>query len=138
LNLEIFEEYFKVTESAHEMIAIIDREFKIIYKNHVFSDVLGYKSEEMNDFGPMDLIHPDDFENSIMQLRKTLMFGKGKVELRLMQENGHYLWVEIRGRSFLDKSGKKRGMMIAIDINERKIAELRLENSLKSLNQIYK
>ncbi len=138
MNFETFEDYFKVTESAHEMIAIIDRKFKIIYKNQVFSDVLGYKLGEIQDFGPMDLIHPDDFKKSIMHLRKTIMSGKGKVEIRIMHEKGHYIWVEIRGRSFIDKGGKKRGMLIATNINERRIAELRLKDSLENLRQLYK
>lgn len=136
MNLNPSEEDFKVTENARELIAIFDHRFKIVFRNHLFNDVLGYNSMQMKDLGPMDLIHPDDFKKSILELRKTILSGKGKIDLRVMHENGHYIWVEIRGRSFLDKDGKKKGMMIAKDINERKIAELRLKDSLESLKQI--
>ena len=131
------DEYLLITENSNDLIAIFDHEFKIVYRNHVFNEKLGYNSELLNDLGPMDLIHPEDYNMSLSALRNTIFFGKGKLEARIMHKKGHYIWFEIRGRSFLDNDGKKKGIMIAKDVNDRKLAELRLKNSLNSLKELY-
>ena len=82
-------------------------------------------------------IHPEDYDRSLNVLRNTIFLGKGKLEARIMHKNGHYIWFEIKGRSFLDKNGKKKGIMIAKDVNERKLAEVRLKNSLNSLKELF-
>ena len=130
------DEYKLITGDSNDLIAIFDLDFKIVYRNHVFNEILGYSSEVLEDLGPMDLIHPEDFKKSVNELNRTIFFGKGKLETRIIHKNGHYIWFEIRGRSFLDKDGKKKGIMIAKDINKRKLSELRLKDSLDSLKKL--
>jgi len=131
------DEYKLITENSNDLIAIFDHDFRIVYRNHIFNEKLGYNSEILENLGPMDLIHPDDFNKSLTTLRNTIFFGKGRLEARIMHKMGHYIWFEIRGRSFVDKTGKKKGIMIAKDVNDRKLAELRLKNSLDSLKELY-
>jgi len=138
LTIDQFEdEYKSINENTNDLIAVFDNNFKIIYRNHVFNEKLGYTSEAMDNIGPMDLIHPEDYKKSISELRNTIFFGKGKLEARIIHKEGHYVWFEIKGRAFLDKEGTKKGIMIAKDINERKLAELRLKDSLNGLRKIY-
>ena len=131
------DEYKLITKNSNDLIAVFNHKFKIIYRNQIFNEKLGYSYELLEDLGPMDLIHPEDYHKSLDALRNTIFFGKGKLEARIMHKNGHYIWFEIRGRSFLDKDGKKKGIMIAKDVNDRKLAELRLKNSLDSLKELY-
>ena len=126
-----------IIENSNDLIAIIDQNFNIIYRNHYFKDKLGYSQEIVDNLGPMDLIHPEDYTKSISELRKVILTGKGKLEARIIHVDGHYIWFEIKGRAFLDKDGNRKGLMIAKDINERKLAELRLKNSLDSLKEMY-
>ena len=138
MTIDQFEdEYKSINENTNDLIAVFDNNFKIIYRNLIFNETLGYSLEAMEDLGPMDLIHPEDYKKSISELRNTIFFGKGKLEARIIHKEGHYVWFEIKGRAFLDKEGTKKGIMIAKDINERKLAELRLKDSLNGLRKIY-
>ncbi|MFX1274915.1 MAG: PAS domain-containing protein [Promethearchaeota archaeon] len=132
------ERYRLITENAHDMIAIINPELNILYRNHIFNEILGFSLDELNKMDAIDLIHPEDFKNTIKEIKNIFKSGKGKIEARILKKDGNYIWGEIRGKSYLDEKGNIKGIIIVRDVNDRKISELRLQSQLKNLKEIYK
>lgn len=70
--------------------------------------------------------------NDFNYIKKNLDFVKEKdindFEVKILKRNKETSWVSISGKSVKDRSGKIIGMHLSVrDINERKIAEEKLE-----------
>ncbi|MFX1399506.1 MAG: hypothetical protein ACFFAS_20970, partial [Promethearchaeota archaeon] len=49
---------------------------------------------------------------------------KGSTEGRFKKKDGSYIWLGVKGRLFIDKSGNKKGIIVAWDINKQKKKEI--------------
>jgi signal transduction histidine kinase/DNA-binding response OmpR family regulator/HPt (histidine-containing phosphotransfer) domain-containing protein len=99
---------------------------------------LGYEDEHdyPNRFESWsDSLHPDDREASLAAFSSHLEKGTSyDVEYRLLTKQGKYLWINARGKSLRDASGKSyRAAGSITDITARKEAELALRESEKQL-----
>jgi len=91
-----------------------------------------------------DRVHPDDIEEILKNVEKTVNAKIENIETihRLQHKNGHWLWILGRGIIQYDRDGRAYSMVgIHTDISEQKAQELKsyelgkiLENSL---NEIY-
>jgi PAS domain S-box-containing protein len=83
------------------------------------------------------MIHPDDLEQLNRSAEATITFGVPfKSEYRIRQPDGSYLWVLASGRCEFDEQGKPlRFPGVLIDIHERKIAEEKLLQLTRHLEQ---
>jgi PAS domain S-box-containing protein len=83
---------------AHDAICVTDLKGKFISVNPAFERVLGYSAEEIEEFVFMDLIHPDDIEQT-HQTMKKLAKGEKIDELinRYRRQDGQWRWMEWRG-----------------------------------------
>ncbi|MFX0071182.1 MAG: PAS domain S-box protein, partial [Candidatus Hermodarchaeota archaeon] len=77
----------------------------------------------------INYIHTDDKKYAIEVLKKHITSGEGKAELRVRKKNGDYIWVEIRGKTFIDRNGAIKGLTTSSDITERKVTEQKLKES---------
>jgi len=104
--------------------------FRYVSSSH--ARVLGYRREELMDTWAPDLLHPDDRQETTESLRSMLRRGEGSIRLRCRHKNGHYIWLEITGRSIQNAAGEYTGAVIASrDISEQRQAEEELRNTLK-------
>ncbi len=122
--------YRFILENANDLISVLNEklEFELINENtHI--RILGYSQDDMIGKTRFDLIHPDDFEYRVKSLRKAFKSGVGMAELRIKHEKGNYIWLEMRGKTFINEDGKKKILIISRDITERKHMELKLKKS---------
>ncbi len=107
-----------------------------------FYNLLGYEEEEIeaNIDNFRSLLHPDDEEKAFGALENHLSAGTGDsitLEYRLQTKSGEYRWFQASAKATYDKDGNPIRMAGSIiDINNRKEAELNLEEEHNLLRTI--
>lgn len=104
------------------------------YFSPTYYTMLGYEDEElpMNLEAFMKLIHPEDGQNIMPIIQKSITDGKSyEEEFRLKCKDGSYKWILGKGKTYFDEETKKpnRAVGVHIDINDRKIAEEELKRA---------
>ena len=101
--------------------------------------MVGYrKSELAEDFSTWErLVEPDDLERTAGELKQ---FVEGEipgyeVEFRMRHKDGHWVWVQSKGKIFeRDTSGKPTRIVgVHIDVSDRKIKELEIRDQNRQL-----
>ena len=124
--------YRLITENAYDLISVINLKLRFEYVNEgPFLSILGYNKEEMIGKSVLDLVLPEDKEETLRIFTEGLKKGEEVLETRIKHKNGNLLWVEVKGKAFRDNEGTIKGIMTGRDITERKMAE----EQLKILNQ---
>jgi PAS domain S-box-containing protein len=124
------ENYRLISESANDLIRVMNDKFEFDYINEkVHKRLLGYSKEDM--LGKMSLvfIHPQDRRSVIRSTRNYLRGEKRSYEARFRSKSGDYKWFEMKAKVFYDDRGDMKILSIARDINDRKLAELKLNES---------
>lgn len=124
------ENYRLISENANDLIRVLNDKFEFEYINEkVHQKLLGYSKEDMLGILSLVFVHPDD-RRSVIRATRNYLRGEGRsYEARYQFKNGSYLWFEVKAKVFCDKQGKMKVLSIARDINDRKLAELRLKKS---------
>jgi len=132
------ERYRLIAEHAYDFIAIINRKFEFEYINEEPTlKYMGYRKEEVIGKFAIDFLHPDDIEQAVKSLNIGFKAGKGIGIVRFKHKKGHWVWLEVKGRSFIDKEGNEKGIVISRDITERKQVEELLKKSEKQYREAY-
>ena len=139
LQLKESEERLKlIFDNANDFISVINDKFEFEYVNErMLLEVMGYTKEEVIGESSLNFAHPDDVAAELKYLRQGSVTGEGQVETRLRRKDGKYVWFDVKGRTFRDKEGKLKGLMIARDITERKETEKILKESEEKFRQIF-
>ncbi len=124
--------YKLIMEHADDVIAIIDQNFNVECINQLtLTSILGYTFKEIFENHPNRILHPEDTEYARKAIDLGFKTGELLLDLRIKHKQGHYLWIEIKGRSFLDMDGEIKLITITRDISPRKKIELKLKESEK-------
>ena len=124
------ENYRLITENVHDMITVFNKELKTEYINeNVHKKLTGYSKTDLIGKSSLKFIHPDDIRRVIKDYNEKHEKGEGMTELRYKTKDRGYLWLEIKGRTFVDNDGEKKSILISRDITERKRAEQKLKES---------
>ncbi len=139
-KLKESEEKFKlILDNANDLITIINENFEHEYINEkAYLGLLGYTKDDIIGQTPLTPLHPDDSKIAIKTLRDGFKYGEGKNEMRVRHKDGHYLWFEHKGKTFVDTDGKKKAIIISRDITERKKAENFILEENKKLLELSK
>ncbi|MFW9968771.1 MAG: PAS domain S-box protein, partial [Candidatus Odinarchaeota archaeon] len=139
LNLKESEEKYRlISETAYDLIGILDSRFKYEYINETaFQQILGYKSIDLLGRSALEFTHPNDIANTANALAEGFKRGKGQAELRFRHKEGHWVWIEAKGKTFIDKEGNMKAIVISRDITDRKVNERRLKESEKKYREAY-
>ena len=133
------EMYRLIAENANDLIAILNDKFEYEYINEqVHKKEMGYSRDELIGKTAKEFIHPEDVMKAIKLLRKGFKIGEGEGEIRIKKKNGDYSYMEIRGRTFIDRDKKTMGLVISRDITEKKKHEIQIEEQNKKLNELNK
>jgi PAS domain S-box-containing protein len=133
------EKYRLISENAKDLITIINEKYEHEFINEqTYQKVLGYCNDDMLGKTRLDLVHPDDLRRGINAYKNGFEAGEGTVELRLRHKQGHYIWFEFKGKTYIDREGKTKGLLISRDISDRKKAEQLLKESEKRFRTLYK
>lgn len=107
--------------------------FSII--NPTFEKIMGWTKEELFQHGWKELTHPD---NLPLNIEKYERFKKGEtdgysIEKRVKKPDGSYSWIQLEVASLVESDEEDRlHMWIIQDINDRKLAKEKLEESERS------
>ncbi len=113
--------YRLIMENANDLIAIINENYELEYTNEpILKKNLGYSLKEIFHKNTLQFIHPEDKQKAINAFKKGIKEGEDIVELRFKHREGHYVWLEIKGKRFKDLDGKYKGLIVSRDITERK------------------
>ncbi|MFX1463546.1 MAG: PAS domain S-box protein, partial [Promethearchaeota archaeon] len=129
------EKYRLICETAYDLIGILNKKFKYEYINeNAFQQILGYSNNDLLGKSALKFTHPEDMSKTAKALFEGFKEGKGGTELRFKHKDGHWVWIEAKGKTFIDKDGELKAIIISRDITERK----RNEDALKKSEKKYK
>ncbi|MFX1501796.1 MAG: PAS domain S-box protein [Promethearchaeota archaeon] len=130
-NLKETEKKFKlIADNSNDLIAILNKDFEHIYINeNAYYSVLGYRKEEVLGKRPRDFTHPDDLKRVSKAMKKALFRGLFSEEFKIRHKNGHYLWVELKGKFLIENNEIIGAILISRDITKRKETEQKLRKS---------
>ena len=124
------ERYRLINENVNDLVVIFNENFQFEYINeHVFLETLGYSNEDLLGKTMIDLIHPEDLKQATLATSRILRKGTGSNEFRLKGKNGHYIWLEAKGKRFLDNEGNHKILTVLRDTTVRKLAVQKLRES---------
>jgi len=123
------EKYRLISETAYDLIGVLNKKFEYEYINETaFQQILGYSSEDLLGKSALQFTHPEDISSTAKALFDGFKQGKGGAELRFKHKDGHWVWIEARGRIFFDKDRDSKAIIISRDITRRKQAERELQH----------
>ncbi|MFX0143083.1 MAG: PAS domain S-box protein, partial [Candidatus Hodarchaeota archaeon] len=132
------EKYRLISETAYDLIGILNNKFKYEYINETaFHQILGYSGEDLLGKSALDFTHPNDVASTAKALVEGFKQGEGGAELRFRHKEGHWVWIEAKGKTFTDSDGKLKAIVISRDITERKVAEKKLMESENKYREAY-
>jgi len=132
------EKYRLIFENAYDLIGVLNHKFKYDYINeNAFTQILGYTREELIGKSVLKFIHPDDVSFGAEALFEGFKKGKGEGELRFRHKNGHWIWIEAKGQTFIDSDGKLKAIIISREVSERKLNEQKIQESERKFRQLY-
>jgi PAS domain S-box-containing protein len=118
------ERYRLLAEHSLDLIGLLDLEGNILYASPSHFQVLGYKPAELRRENIFLFIYPDDVQPALSVINTLVSVGMGrKIEIRLQQKSGPWIWVEAILSVITDDTGLNRLLLSARDITERKRAE---------------
>jgi two-component system, cell cycle sensor histidine kinase and response regulator CckA len=127
IRRELFqrEELFRlISDSATDMIAVVDMEGRRIYNSRSYQTVLGYSAEELRGSSSLDQIHPDDRERVKRASEESRVTGAGQtLEYRIRHKEGTWRVLESTASVIRNAKGVPEKLVIVNrDISERKLA----------------
>ncbi len=132
------EKYRLISEKANDLISVLDQKMKYEYINErAHLNILGYLKEDIIGKSVIKMIHPNDIKIAIEGYKNGFETGKGLEEVRIRHKNGEYIWLEIRGETFIDSDGLKKALLISRDITERKRTHQKLIESEQKYRDLF-
>jgi PAS domain S-box-containing protein len=124
------EKYRLISETVYDLIGVLNKKFKYNYINeNAFHQILGYSNKDLLGKSALKFIHPDDLENVAQTLFEGFKKGEGQAELRFRHKDGHWVWLESKGKTYLDFDGELKALVISRNITESKRAADKLKES---------
>jgi PAS domain S-box-containing protein len=134
--LESEERFRKIFEHAATAIAISDWKGRFQQCNPAYCTLLGYSEQELRQIEFASLVHPEDREANLAELRR-LQAGEVpsfEIENRYVHRDGRPIWVHKFISVLPDKTGKPAyHLALVTDITERKRVGAALRDSEEKL-----
>jgi PAS domain S-box-containing protein len=116
---ETQERFRLIAEKSSDLISMVSNK-EYLYLSPSYETTFGYTFEELKQFGPLALVHPED------RLLLKDWRNKGMVEFRVKNKKGEWLWIEAESFSI---AGEPEIMVgIGRDITKNKIAQQALKD----------
>jgi PAS domain S-box-containing protein len=127
-----------ITDAIPQLIIVYSPEGRAVYLNRGTLDYMGLSLQEVQSESFRDrVIHPDDVERVRNVRQNGLLKGVPfETEQRILGKDGEYRWFLIRYNPLKDEQGRIiRWYATATDIDDRKVAEQRLQNENVALRE---
>jgi len=127
----------QMLDIAPQHFTLLNPDGSRLYFNRGALEYLGMTLEESLSCNRSSLFHPDDWERMTRELQNAFESGSPvELEARLPRHDGIYRWFSLRYRPLYDEQGNiKRMAVAAIDIDDRKRAEERLQQENVALRE---
>ena len=127
----------QILEFTPQQIAVLGPAGTPIYSNQANLDYLGFTLQEWQSYDHRRLVHPDDFAQTMSQNYSKFLSGLPyEAELRIRGKDERYRWFLIRHNPLQDAEGHLlRWYITGTDIEDRKLAEKRLQNENVALRE---
>jgi PAS domain S-box-containing protein len=114
-----------ITESAADMIAVVDCAGNRLYNSPAYEKALGYSSEELRQTSPLEQIHCEDQQRVREAAEKARLTGRGeRLEYRMRHKDGTWRILESVATAIPNENGQiDKLVVVNRDITERKRAE---------------
>jgi len=131
------EKYRLITENINDLIAVVNKNFEYEYINeNITQKVMGYTEEDVIGKNVLNFIHPEDMEWAKDEIKNGFQEGEGEGQVRFLHKDGHWVWLKVKGRTFLDSNGELKGLIISRDNTEEMKAKEKLRKSEKKYRQM--
>jgi PAS domain S-box-containing protein len=117
--------YRALVEHNDGIIAMVDENFKIIYRSPSAIRITGWTDKESRERGTADIIHPEDMP-LLKKLKNDLMNNPGKLQsiaFRTRNKNDNYIFIEGTAINLLHDENVKAIVTNVQDVTERVEAE---------------
>ncbi len=111
-----------LVENSFEVIAMVDREGKVVYTSPPTKNVLGYDNSELIGHSMFEWMHPEDVPG-ILEIFEGLLKTPGAIVhtvCRMQRKNGSWCWLEGSGCNLLHQPAVEAVVINYRDITERK------------------
>jgi PAS domain S-box-containing protein len=133
------ERFRSIIQYLTDVIFILDRDLVITYESPSGTQVLGYDPGSLIGIQGMQLIHPDDQEMIIRDMKEV--FAKHNdylpTEFRAKHRDGHWISFEAIANNMLDHPAIHGIIITCRDITERKMVEKALKISESKFRNIF-
>lgn len=125
------EKYRLIAESMSDLVGVLDAGGRVIYASPSHKFVLGLVPEVYEGNLAFDVVHPDDVTHLKQEFESMVSTTASmRVEFRLKNANGDWIWFEAKGRPVYNDDGNLlHYIVVARDITERKRADEDLKQS---------
>jgi PAS domain S-box-containing protein len=132
------EEHFRLlTESASDVITILDIKGIMKYMSPSVKNMLGYSRKDLIGKSSFDFVHPDDLPD-VRKVFEQQILGLGhsvKLDVRYRHKNGSWRIFEVIGKNLLHDAAVSGIVINSRDITERKQAEEELRQLTEELKR---
>ncbi len=138
-ELKESEEKFRVMAEQSYIGILIIQDYDVKYSNHKLAGIIGYDKEEIENWEIKDIIkiiYEEDQEKFIEIVRKKYQNEINTIknfQFRALTKSGEIKWLEVDSRTVPFGDGLA-DLTSIMDITERKLAEQKLQESEKILN----
>jgi PAS domain S-box-containing protein len=117
-----------ITETAADMIAVVDGEGKRLYNSPAYHKVLGYTPEDLAATSSLEQVHPEDRARVLEAADKARATGRGeRLEYRFRHKDGSWRVLESTASPIPGPEGKAEGLVIVNrDVTDRAHAQAAL------------
>jgi len=136
-ELKISEEYYKsIMENSSDVISVIDKNGKSIFRSASYEKVMGFTAEEMLGKNIFQFVFPDDKERLLKQLGESIATPNKthKINFKAYHKDGTLRYLEGSGKNMLASPIVKGIIINYRDITERK----KIERAIKESEEKYK
>jgi PAS domain S-box-containing protein len=119
-----FQGFRSLIEHSPDAISVIDLQGEILYGSASTARIFGYQPEELVGRNCLELIHPEDRDDSRRALREVLAKpGPLQWDARILNKDGNYSWVESTVSNLLLEDEVQAIVVNQRNIDARKAAE---------------
>jgi PAS domain S-box-containing protein len=112
-------------ENSSDAIFLVNAKTEIMYASPSTAKVLGYQPEELLGRNGLDLVHPQDREDSTRTLKEVIAKPHSPLQMhaRVRRKNGEWCWVESTASNLLNEPHVQAIVLNSREINARRAAE---------------